>query len=244
MSEPLTLTKVDSAVQGMASSPPKETKHRRASSSANGVMNINDLGMSFRCRVFRNSPLTRNRGSRNGASDCQGDAEAGMVSDPHVVTPQSHHCRLTRFRSRKINTSPTTVEDKEHLKKMLTTPPVKKIDLHFPLGLEVTARNLKGVTIKDALDAIHKQFKKRVSFAVPMPTGAVLTFCRPTMSSRSHTLPASSGTKRSRGLAWWCTSKKMPARRASPAARRRRARRRTSNEQLAPPCAMIARRCP
>jgi hypothetical protein len=39
---------------------------------------------------------------------------------------------------------------------------VKKIDLHFPLGLEVTARNLKGVTIKDALDAIYKQFKKKV----------------------------------------------------------------------------------
>lgn len=50
---------------------------------------------------------------------------------------------------------------------MLTTPPVKKIDLHFPLGLEVTARNLKGVTIKDALDAIHKQFKKKVSVNVP-----------------------------------------------------------------------------
>lgn len=46
---------------------------------------------------------------------------------------------------------------------MLTTPPIKKIDLHFPLGLEVSARNLKGVTIKDALDAIHKQFKKKVS---------------------------------------------------------------------------------
>jgi RecA-family ATPase len=45
---------------------------------------------------------------------------------------------------------------------MLTTPPVKKIDLHFPLGLEVTARNLKGVTVKDALDAIYKQFKKKV----------------------------------------------------------------------------------
>lgn len=45
----------------------------------------------------------------------------------------------------------------------LITPPVKKIDLHFPLGLEVTARNLKGVTIKDALDAIYKQFKKKVS---------------------------------------------------------------------------------
>lgn len=49
------------------------------------------------------------------------------------------------------------------LKKPLCTPLVKKIDLHFPLGLEVTARNLKGVTIKDALDAIYKQFKKKVS---------------------------------------------------------------------------------
>jgi hypothetical protein len=46
---------------------------------------------------------------------------------------------------------------------MLTTPPVKKIDLHFPLGLEVTARNLKGVTIKDALDAIYKQYRKKAS---------------------------------------------------------------------------------
>lgn len=62
-----------------------------------------------------------------------------------------------------MNTSPNTVEEKEILKKLLTDPPVKKIDLHFPLGLEVTARNLKGVTIKDAMDAIHKQFKKRVS---------------------------------------------------------------------------------
>jgi hypothetical protein len=63
---------------------------------------------------------------------------------------------------RKLNTSPSTIEDASILKKPLTTPPVKKIDLHFPLGLEVTARNLKGVTIKDALDAIHKQFKKKV----------------------------------------------------------------------------------
>ncbi len=52
--------------------------------------------------------------------------------------------------------------EKSALKKMLTTPPVKKIDVHFPLGLEVTARNLKGVTIKDALDAIYKQFRKKV----------------------------------------------------------------------------------
>ncbi len=45
---------------------------------------------------------------------------------------------------------------------------IKKIDLHFPLGLEVTARNLKGVTIKDALDAIYKQFKKKASLPIPL----------------------------------------------------------------------------
>lgn len=62
------------------------------------------------------------------------------------------------------------------LKKMLTTPPIKKIDLVFPLGLEVTARNLRGVTIKDALDAIYKQFKKKVRFG--------------NFATRAHPLPA------------------------------------------------------
>ncbi|KAL2109192.1 hypothetical protein VUR80DRAFT_2846 [Thermomyces stellatus] len=61
----------------------------------------------------------------------------------------------------KINTSPSTIEDPSILKEFLTTPPVKKIDLHFPLGIDLTARNMKGVTIKDALDAIHKTYKKR-----------------------------------------------------------------------------------
>jgi len=69
----------------------------------------------------------------------------------------------------KLNSSPSTVDDKEVLKKLLTTPPIKKIDLHFPLGLEVTARNLKGVTIKDALDAIHKQFKKKADDELESP---------------------------------------------------------------------------
>ncbi|KAK4111007.1 hypothetical protein N656DRAFT_781333 [Canariomyces notabilis] len=131
MSEPL--TKVDSAVQGIDTAPAdksKETKHRRASSSANGVMNINDL-------------------------EAQG-IELKVAKE-------------TQKTGWKINTSPTTIEDKEILKKMLTTPPVKKIDLHFPLGLEVTARNLKGVTIKDALDAIHKQFKKRADDELDLP---------------------------------------------------------------------------
>ncbi|EMD00996.1 hypothetical protein BAUCODRAFT_191829 [Baudoinia panamericana UAMH 10762] len=69
----------------------------------------------------------------------------------------------------KINSSPSTIEDKEVLKKLLTTPPIKKIDLHFPLGLEVTARNLKGVTIKDACDAIYKAYKKRADDELEAP---------------------------------------------------------------------------
>ena len=72
--------------------------------------------------------------------------------------------------NRKINTSPVSLDDKDTLKKMLTTPPVKKIDLHFPLGLEVTARNLKGVTIKDALDAIYKQYRKKASLPDALQT--------------------------------------------------------------------------
>ncbi|MCJ1372331.1 hypothetical protein MMC20_003555 [Loxospora ochrophaea] len=101
------LTKVDSAISGLSSSPTEEKKgHRRTSSSATGVYNINDLA---------------------------------------------------------------SLDEKDVLKKLLTTPPVKKIDLHFPLGLEVTARNLKGVTIKDALDAIHKQFKKKADDELELP---------------------------------------------------------------------------
>jgi hypothetical protein len=88
---------------------------------------------------------------------------------------------------------------------MLTTPPVKKIDLHFPLGLHVTARNLKGVTIKDALDAIHKQFKKRVSVCTASidlrsEYRSYHVILRPTTSSICHTWLDLNGTRRSHGL--------------------------------------------
>jgi hypothetical protein len=71
----------------------------------------------------------------------------------------------------RLNKSPNSLEEPEKswLKKHLTTPPVKKIDLHFPLGLEVTARNLKGVTIKDALDAIYKQYRKKADDELENP---------------------------------------------------------------------------
>ncbi|ROT42522.1 hypothetical protein SODALDRAFT_319181 [Sodiomyces alkalinus F11] len=128
MSEPL--TKVDSAVQGLSSSPPKEKGHRRASSSAAGVMNINDL-------------------------EAQG-IELKLEPD-------------TQKTGWKINTSPSSIEEPAMLKKLLTTPPVKKIDLRFPLGMEVTARNLKGVTIKDAMDAIYKAYKKKADDELDQP---------------------------------------------------------------------------
>lgn len=128
MSEPL--SKVDSAVQGLSSSPPKEKGHRRASSSAEGVFNINDL-------------------ERDGI-----ELEISI---------------LTQKTGWKINASPMSVEDLSILKVPLTRPPVKKIDLHFPLGMEVTARNLKGVTIKDALDAIYKSYRKRADDELDNP---------------------------------------------------------------------------
>ena len=77
---------------------------------------------------------------------------------------------LTPLCNRKLNTSPSSIGEPDTLKQPLCKPLVKKVDLHFPLGLEVTARNLKGVTIKDALDAIHKQFKKKVSKEVQTGT--------------------------------------------------------------------------
>ncbi|KIW31503.1 uncharacterized protein PV07_03148 [Cladophialophora immunda] len=126
------LTKVDSAIgvdDAAHKEAAKETK-RRTTSSAPGVMNINDL-----------------------------EKEGTKIA----VAAE------TQKTGWKINTSPSTVEDPSILKKLLTTPPVKKIDLHFPLGLEVTARNLKGVTIKDALDAIHKQFKKKADDEMEEP---------------------------------------------------------------------------
>lgn len=60
-----------------------------------------------------------------------------------------------------MNTSPSTIENKDCFKTYLVTPPVKRISLHFPHGLTVTARNMRGVTIKDGLDAIYKQYKKK-----------------------------------------------------------------------------------
>jgi len=161
------LSKVDSAISGLSSSPPVERKgHRRTSSSASGVFNINEL-------------------EKEGT--------------------ELQIAKETQKLNWKLNTSPATLDDKEVLKKFLTTPPVKKIDLHFPLGLEVTARNLKGVTIKDALDAIHKQFKKKADDELDLPVLAGFewdkeeSWTRLIVHQKKEGAPTSSKKKKGKG---------------------------------------------
>jgi len=88
-------------------------------------------------------------------------ADVYSIEDLEQEKKEIHISIETQKLGWKLNESPTKVEDPAVLKLPLCTPKIKKITLHFPLGLEVVARNMKGVTIKDALDAIHKQFKKR-----------------------------------------------------------------------------------
>ncbi|KAI6088538.1 hypothetical protein F4821DRAFT_233202 [Hypoxylon rubiginosum] len=129
MTEPL--TRVDSAVQGLSSSPPKEKiSHRRTSSSVAGVSSMKEMWDSR--TMLHVAPETQRTGW-------------------------------------KINTSSSMVEEKDILKKPLVTPMVRAIDLVTDLGSVITARNRQGVTIKDALDAIHKANKKRADDELDKP---------------------------------------------------------------------------
>ncbi|KAI5809066.1 hypothetical protein DFH27DRAFT_542380 [Peziza echinospora] len=69
----------------------------------------------------------------------------------------------------KINTSPMTIEEKDVLKKFATSPPMSKLDLRFPLGLTVTVRNKKGITVKDCFDVLWKQFRKKADDELDLP---------------------------------------------------------------------------
>ncbi|EER37663.1 conserved hypothetical protein [Histoplasma capsulatum var. duboisii H88] len=133
------LAKVDSAVAGLSISP-KDDK---------------DLKKDKKDKVHK-----RTTSSSEGVRNINDLEKEGIEL---AIAPETQKLNW------KLNTSPTSLDEKDVLKKFLTTPPVKRIDLHFPLGLEVTARNLKGVTIKDALDAIHKQFKKKADDELDNP---------------------------------------------------------------------------
>jgi len=104
------------------------------------------------------SPTDTKKGHRRASSSVPGVAN---INDLEKEGAEISIAPETQKLGWKINTSPATLDEKDLLKKPLCTPMIKKIDLHFPLGLEVTARNMKGVTIKDALDAIFKQYKKK-----------------------------------------------------------------------------------
>ncbi|KAL6890691.1 hypothetical protein GGI43DRAFT_415515 [Trichoderma evansii] len=128
MSEPL--TKVDSAVQGLSSSPPKEKGHRRTSSSAAGVMTINE------------------------------------INESHAPLKLALETQQTAW---KINQRPKDLDNDQLLTVSLTTPPIKSITLKFPHGKEVVARNMKGLTIGDAMSAIYKANKNRADDELDNP---------------------------------------------------------------------------
>lgn len=144
------LTKVDSAIAGLSleekhDKPPAEidAKPKKEKPSKRGSISSDK----------RSSVSSEKRGSvAEGVWNIK-DLEKEKIEITLPIETQKTGWRL--------NKSPNTIEDKDILALKLIDPPVKKIDLHFPLGLEVTARNSKGVTIKDALDAIYKQFKKK-----------------------------------------------------------------------------------
>lgn len=79
----------------------------------------------------------------------------------------------------KINTSTTTLTDHPDnaaLKKPITSPPISKLQLRFPTGITLTARNKNGVTIKDAFDVIWKQYRKKADDEIDLPVLARLEF--------------------------------------------------------------------
>ncbi|KAF2268694.1 hypothetical protein CC78DRAFT_551175 [Lojkania enalia] len=116
--------------------------------------------------LVEEAPKDIKKGHRRGSSL---HADVFNIADLEKEGKKIQIAPETQKLNWKLNTSPASLDEKDVLKKPLCTPMVKKIDLHFPLGLEVTARNLKGVTIKDALDAIYKQFKKKADDELELP---------------------------------------------------------------------------
>ena len=86
--QPAELTKVDSAISGLSSSPTEEKKmgHRRASSSAAGVYNINDLGYTTHDILFLRllefdgaTMLIGYRKGGKGFTSCERNTETQLV---------------------------------------------------------------------------------------------------------------------------------------------------------------------
>ena len=111
---PSPLSKVDSAVQGLSSSPKdKEPAKRRASSSVPGVFRIEDLGTFPYFALFTLQPYSPSnkhwqvwpcRSGRKGATNCKGDPKAELVccSSPtfsltYPMSTKTRHINLSIY---------------------------------------------------------------------------------------------------------------------------------------------------
>ncbi|KAI1100372.1 hypothetical protein F4804DRAFT_336319 [Jackrogersella minutella] len=182
------LTRVDSAIEGLSPispvedkiippkgskgkkiSPPKEkVSHRKPSSSAADAPDIQPLTRvdSAVEGLSPISPVEDKISHRRTSSSVGGVVTMKDLKDNDIEVEIARESQGTGW---KINTSIMSVEDKEILKKPLITPLVRAVDLHFQHGVVVTARNRKGVTIKDALTAIHDKNKKRADDEIEKP---------------------------------------------------------------------------
>lgn len=110
---------------------------------------------------------TETKKHRRGSST----AEGGQVFKAEDLAADKTPIIITKEVARlnwKMNTSPSTVED-VNLSQPLTNPPLRAVKIWFPSGIQVTARNLKGVTIKDALKAIYKLYHKKADDELDLP---------------------------------------------------------------------------
>ncbi|KAI8964484.1 hypothetical protein F5Y11DRAFT_345420 [Daldinia sp. FL1419] len=163
------LTRVDSAVQGLETSPTKADFSRVDS----GVHDLETsptqeklIRVDSAVQGLEPSPTKEKISHRRASSSAAGVQTIKDLKKNQIEIEIAMETQATGW---KINTSPSTVEDKDILKKPLVTPLVKAIKLRFDTGIVVTARNNNGVTIKDALDVMYSKNKKRADDEIPEP---------------------------------------------------------------------------
>ncbi|KAI0602080.1 hypothetical protein F4775DRAFT_588899 [Biscogniauxia sp. FL1348] len=154
MSEPL--TRVDSAVEGLSTSPTTKTHPEIKVPESVDKLDSGVADLSIKDKAAH----------RRASSSVAGVASMKELKESKTEIELAKETQGTGW---KINTSPLSVEDRDVLKKLLITPAVRAIDLHFEHGVVVTARNRHGVTIKDAMDAIFKPNKKRADDELDKP---------------------------------------------------------------------------
>ncbi|KAI5923475.1 hypothetical protein F4810DRAFT_669032 [Camillea tinctor] len=151
MSEPL--ARVDSAVEGLSTSPTLKTAPE---------INEGLADLSIKDKAKKEVKKEEEKAHRRASSSVNALPSAKDLWETKTPIQVSIETQKTGW---KINTSSMTVEDREILKKPLVTPHIRSIDLVVPdSGMVMTVRSKKRsepVTIKDALDAIHSKNKKK-----------------------------------------------------------------------------------